>query len=624
MATDILWRRAPDLTGYKDIVLSRDVTNRCFVNLLAYDRLRGFTGGLLLNKSVDADLAEIVAGLDRHPGDFSAGCKAGGSWAVEEHLSKSTFIQALSRLDLGPRENREMVAENLSPGAIEFLRSIGAASRTSRIVSLASFLAGGDSAARLQALTHYTPLSLEIIESEELTAAIDARREFLPALATALSIDMPLARKASVICGKLSEAVLCGSPLASFVMNPHRPLLPNILQMAEMIATADLPESPDGTARGIRELRAASTQAKSLDLGLAPFAREFRKLRAADWADFELPQATPGDRDYLSFISEATVSAAMVGAIRDDLPGVMERLEEISLRILDDAEVRPQERNLMVAFLSVSDRRPDAARVPRAIGRHVSLKTLRELSRRWHHQTDEISSRLTDVRSHLEWTPLLGLLPAAEKGITLREICSNTGLKDLGKAEEHCVGSYASTVMNARNDQASLIFTVEREAEILSTLELRVELSIRRSNRALSASVVQNMARRNSAPCAEALAAGDHLARAVAKLPPERFEGYVRGIAATAGLKADLVRVITTSSANLLSASLPETVIATLDPVLPKPLRGGALLACVEFRPAEREAFLWPIGKAWAKLLAAEARLEEADPDRNPEYEPAP
>jgi hypothetical protein len=109
-----------------------------------------------------------------------------------------------------------------------------------------------------------------------------------------------------------------------------------------------------------------------------------------------------------------------------------------------------------------------------------------------------------------------------------------------GRKEGHCVGGYVSNVLDARLRDATLIFSIEKNGKVLSTLELSVGLDSRRYKadendenapdifrEVLSASIVQNRAKRNGTPCQEAQDIAEKLRKHIETLDPELFKAYV-------------------------------------------------------------------------------------------------
>ena len=416
-----------------------------------------------------------------------------------------------------------------------------------------------------------------------------------------------------------------------------------MIALAKWADQHSLPGDPEDAFYALSVLYMAQEIARTCGFGAAPIAQALRQTRAGEWKQTKnallsvAVRHNGGIGDYMRFVTRASSAAAVVGVVREAMPGFMERVQDISQRILEDVEIRNDEATLLETYLEVSRRAAQRAlggdgvpgrgvegwsQIERglgdAIGIYGSLKTFRELAERWHHRNHELASRLKDVPLHLEWSPFLGEASWQEKGITFREQHSNTSLTELGLSQNHCVGSYASVVMAATPEEASLIFTIEQDGKVLSTIEMGVGTIDSRQVDRLFCDIRQNQAAGNTTPCKLAQEAASELAERLRKLPKTRFESYVQNVSAGVGLKAKLMRTIEKTDANVTRFDLPEKTAEVLDPVLPKPLRGGKILDLAMLTPDCMEFLLEDLRSTWeqvqsrdAEITSEEAGLEE-------------
>lgn len=101
------------------------------------------------------------------------------------------------------------------------------------------------------------------------------------------------------------------------------------------------------------------------------------------------------------------------------------------------------------------------------------------------------------TKGHLVgWSTLIGRFE--HEGIVCRELNTREDLISQGEKEGHCVGGYTSSVLNINNGWANLIFSIEKDEEILSTLSILI-------NDKMEARVSQNYAKYNTEPSEEAV-----------------------------------------------------------------------------------------------------------------------
>lgn len=650
MHKDALWLKKPQLRHYDHVLIMRDRDSPLFFNVTAFDAENGFTGGLVLADQGHGDMEMIATAVDRHPGDLESACRSTGHVvAVEVGLNKHSLHSAATGTTMGgvPRAYIEMVAD-LLPGSLQTRKALFKIATSRYAPGLASFLAQGDREARLQALRHYLPHARVILENNNLAEAIDARREFLPELASALGIDMKTARKASALSLLVSEAYMADGMNRSGDIFLLGATSSRILSLSLMVESRSLPTSGPEAIDALSTVQVAHSIAQDAGFGLAPMARVIGRIQPGEWAQAKEAMKSLALKyrnrvgDYLRFITHTASAAAAVSVVRDTMPGVVQRIEQISHQVLEDEPVRDDEAALLDTYLpmirsavmlanggnglpgrGVPNRAETSCSLGVAVGQFGSLKTFGELSERWHHRNQELSSRLKDIPMHLEWPPFMGEASWPEKGITFREICSNTSLTELGAQQNHCVGSYASVVMAATAEEARLIFTIEKDGTVLSTAEMALGTLPSPSIDRLFCDISQNQAANNSTPCELAQAAATRLAEMLRKLPKARFKAYVDGISASAGLKAALMSTIEFTDANIVRSDLPQVTVEVLDPLLPKPLRQGAIFDLIKLTPESLASQLQPLRDVWGAVQSRDAELAVGERQLEPEDGPS-
>ena len=109
-----------------------------------------------------------------------------------------------------------------------------------------------------------------------------------------------------------------------------------------------------------------------------------------------------------------------------------------------------------------------------AIRKHFRIGELLDWSDRYHRNIARYEDRLDIVTVHREWPGMLGTIDLGN-GCVARELTSSAALKAQGRAENHCVGGYMSTILNSKDhsrDRAVMIFSLEQNGEIMGTAEI--------------------------------------------------------------------------------------------------------------------------------------------------------
>ena len=162
------------------------------------------------------------------------------------------------------------------------------------------------------------------------------------------------------------------------------------------------------------------------------------------------------------------------------------------------------------------------------------IRDLLNLSDRYHRNIHRYEDQLDMISVNHDWPSMLGILDLGN-GCIARELTSVKSLKTQGRLQNHCVGGYASCVLDGdrysdKND-AIMIFSVEKDDEILSTIEIHCELRQEKSRTYLNAWVGQNSGYKNSDPSKTAIAMGKQIAGQIKLIAPNVFASYLDGLA---------------------------------------------------------------------------------------------
>ena len=182
-------------------------------------------------------------------------------------------------------------------------------------------------------------------------------------------------------------------------------------------------------------------------------------------------------------------------------------------------------------------RRPDAGGLSRSdltrdLLRSMPVRDLFELSDRWHRNLERHEDRLITLRSEVRWDPFLGETDLAG-GVRGRELTGAHALQRQGKREGHCVGGYTDKLLRAGPNRIPLIFSIERDGEVLGTAEiclLRGAAPRGEREGVWEAELVQNRSRLNGPVCEAGERATNALLRALEGSAPDRVPGYLDGL----------------------------------------------------------------------------------------------
>lgn len=149
---------------------------------------------------------------------------------------------------------------------------------------------------------------------------------------------------------------------------------------------------------------------------------------------------------------------------------------------------------------------------------------------RWHRNLGTYNDELDLAAPKISWTGFLGTVPVGK--VHARELLSVSELKSQGAAENHCVGGYLNSVLGQSwRGGHSLIFSLEKDDKVLSTIEIQVIAREEQGKAVFEVHIQQNHAKRNTAPTKEAQKAGEALAGQIRKsLNKEKWSAYLTGI----------------------------------------------------------------------------------------------
>ena len=184
------------------------------------------------------------------------------------------------------------------------------------------------------------------------------------------------------------------------------------------------------------------------------------------------------------------------------------------------------------------------------IRKYFKFRELLDWSDRYHRNIARYEDRLDIIIVNRDWPGMLGTIDLGN-GCIVRELTSAVELKAQGRAEDHCVGGYVSRVLDREDHvkgQATLIFSLEQNDRILSTVEIRCFREHSASNECrqmrketLRAHVVQNLAYSNASPCCMALELAKQVVTRVQQAGPETFRTYLDGLLHEARVKQDRI-----------------------------------------------------------------------------------
>ena len=187
---------------------------------------------------------------------------------------------------------------------------------------------------------------------------------------------------------------------------------------------------------------------------------------------------------------------------------------------------------------------------------YFSIRELLDLDQRYHRNIARYEDRLDIVTMERNWSGMLGTIDL-DNGYRARELTSSKTLKVQGRTENHCVGGYVSKILSSRDHssgQATMIFSIEQDDQILSTAEincfrefpesdnpeqLRTKICQNNAHSTIVESdnpgqlwteVSQNSAHSNTSPSDMAETLAKQVAARVQQAGPKAFQTYLDGL----------------------------------------------------------------------------------------------
>ena len=187
---------------------------------------------------------------------------------------------------------------------------------------------------------------------------------------------------------------------------------------------------------------------------------------------------------------------------------------------------------------------------------YFSTRELLDLDQRYHRNIARYEDRLDIITMKRDWPGMLGTIDLGN-GCIARELTSSADLKIQGRAEDHCVGGYVSRILSSRAHsmgQATMIFSIEQDGQILSTAEIKcfrefpesgnpeqLHTEICQNNAhgtiaesdnpgQLRTEVAQNNARSNTSPSRVAEDLAKQVAARLQQAGPKVFQNYLDGL----------------------------------------------------------------------------------------------
>lgn len=609
MAENLCWTRAPELSAYEELLLIRGNNPMTFL-YVGFSADEGFSGGI----AVDPDRSGLPENAARLDLAFAAG-EPGPFPLIQSEIPPNLLNAAL----FPSAEAREtgyaadqvaaltrMISGRVPDGALDL-----ATRKTLRcdepLIGWVNYLSCGDREARVQALRAVPLHTGPLLRDPEFRALVDARSPLTPLIASRADLSpaetrryaQVEARMAVILAWTLEGAEpLTREPIAK-PGSYHPPVLRAgtddlrglAIIAARRMRTDQVPTSPEEAAELLTYVSESDRIRKAVSLGEEPFLRHMRQVSPATsgegaWgrACLHLQEQVPVQEtsDYLRSVSQALVAGLLVDRLRQSGVVDFDRLGAGAHALREKSDLPDKEAEYLGAFIRTvgeADYLLNGTRsaLSRLIGEGHSLKALRESQVRWHHVRQTYENEVMTSREPLAWNPLLG--EADLDGVRAVELTSSEDLDRQGRIEKHCVGGYTGTVMGATSDKASLIFSLEKGDEILSTIETRVTRSPW-DRKVLSWEIVQNKAARNAAPPREAIGAGERLLETLRDLPKRQIRAYLSGIQTnTTQLRDTLALVTTRIGGDITNPDLPERALGAYEEVLPRALRSGDISA---------------------------------------------
>ena len=238
-----------------------------------------------------------------------------------------------------------------------------------------------------------------------------------------------------------------------------------------------------------------------------------------------------------------------------------------------------------------------------AIRSSFKTRELLDWSDRYHRNIARYEDRLVTINLEQDWPGILETIKC-DHGHIARELTSSRALKTQGRMEDHCVGGYLPSVLEGENNpskEATLIFSIEKNDKILSTVEIGCvrnpcysidsETGSKTKTFRIKARVIENLARSNKAPCMDAIRIANQVAKQLEQVKPKAWKSYLDGLEHSRA-EQDRISGIDSQIRNCgfdpFDRVMMERVWAELKPALPRALRREELDGFIDQSPIDR------------------------------------
>lgn len=205
-----------------------------------------------------------------------------------------------------------------------------------------------------------------------------------------------------------------------------------------------------------------------------------------------------------------------------------------------------------------------------------TLKNLIKLSDVWHKKAPAIAAKnLSEGKTDVVWAPLLGNVDLGD-GITARELSSNKDLINQGKSQNHCVGHYASKIINSTlKGPMVIIFSIEKEDDVLSTAEIHI--TFKQDKNIESVEVVQHRGMSNEEPGADAKKAIGELVSTVHQIRSEAIKEYQQNLTSESDMYSKCLKLVNDMGCNVFIPGVAQQYLKDMADCIPKDLRNKSI-----------------------------------------------
>lgn len=579
--THKIYRARPgDLERVENLLLINP-GNPMIVLALQFDQISGYTGGVFLNNDAltlediarEIDACEIADREVPYP-------------VIEVEFPEKIILDSIHAKDPEPAiigEPQEHDASHLFPAVLDIL---GCGVKPAHLPLIGTpvydwldFLSQGDRDARAQAMQAFPHFHEDLLKDVDIQNAIDDRQPLLPLIAKKYNLSPQSARRLGVIEAGIGKAIAQDGRLTGSCFSPSN--IPMLCKAVSWIRNDQMPETETDILAMTALFRAYSAF-KTTNGADDTLPKRFNStIKADQWATahtfFRKEFLSQEMRGFLEDLSNKISTAITSEAIRNS--GVdLEALQDISRQVWEKKKITDAEHDVLVDFMkaiaSTAGYRPPLA-IRMAISRHLACeftpKEMREACVRWHHIRQTLEDQIMTSPVNITWSPLKGRVELGD--VTARELHGSAMLKAQGATEKHCVGGYASRILAGTSEKGDLIFSLEQNDRILSTLHL--EVTSPSYLKSFEVNIIEHKSTRNSRPCEVARAAAAHLEAALSDVPFKEMRTYLRGVEKNSdNIRDKLAGSVTMFGGNFFNPDLPEEIVETYRPVMPRKLKG--------------------------------------------------